>query len=202
MKTFRNANFPSFVFPKYKIMFRLVVLILFFPAALFSQERTFGNGTLPEHLALYDVDESGGLSEEELQILREDRLQRQKRLRNRWDLDRNGKISDQEREAAKTAIRQTIRERRVQRFNEADLDRDGQLTLTEFRNITAVNDADTNSPGLAERLFSNLDSDNNTTVSTREFLLKLDNLPPVSIDEPLVNKHPRSPLGNTATRPR
>ena len=137
------------------------------------------------------------MSEEELQLLQEDRLHRQRRLRNRWDTDKDSKISNAEREAAKAAIRRTIEQRRVKRFNEVDLDRNSQLTLAEFRNITAVSDADANTPGVALRIFTNLDSDKNETVSTREFLLKLDSLPPAVVDTPLTNEHPRRPITNT-----
>jgi Ca2+-binding EF-hand superfamily protein len=180
MKKFRNLNLLPRVSKRNTTMFRLFFALLSLPALATmaaAGERTFGNGTLPEHLAMYDADESGGLSEEELQVLRDDRQQRQRRLRNRWDLDRNGVISASEREAAKAQIRKTIEDRRIQRFNEVDLNRDGQLTLAEFRNIIAVADADTASPGVARRIFDNLDGDRNDTVSTREFLLKLDTLP-------------------------
>ena len=186
-------------------MLRFFLLLLSLPALALAQEpqeRTFGNGTLPEHLALYDADDSGSLSQEELQVLREDRLQRQQRLRNRWDTDRDGKISDQEREAAKITIRNTIEARRLLRFNEVDLDRNGQLTLTEFLNITAVSAADTNTPGVAQRIFTSLDLDKNDTVSAREFLLKLDTLPPEPVDAPLINEHPKTPLPVAPARQR
>lgn len=202
MKNLRNATRASSVFSDHKAMLRILLSLIFLPALAPAGERTFGNGTLPEHFAIYDVDESGGLSEEELQVLQEDRLYRQRRLRNRWDTDKDGKISNAEREAAKAAIRRTIEQRRVRRFNEVDLDRNGQLTLAEFRNITAVSDEDANTPGVALRIFTNLDSDKNETVSTREFLLKLDSLPPAVVDTPLTNEHPRRPIINTPARPR
>jgi hypothetical protein len=201
MKNLRNAMKASNVFLN-KTMLRILSSFVFLPALTWAGERTFGNGTLPEHLAIYDVDGSGGLNEEELQVLQEDRLNRQRRLRNRWDTDKDGKISNAEREAAKAAIRRTIEQRRVKRFNEVDLDRNGQLTLTEFRNITAVSDADTNTPGVALRIFKNLDSDKNEMVSTREFLLKLDSLPPDVVDIPPANEHPKRPITNSPARPR
>lgn len=201
MKNFRNANQLPGVCQNHRIMFRFLLILLALPSLAMAGERTFGNGTLPEHLAIYDADESGGLSEEELQVLREDRVQRQRRLRNRWDLDKNGTISDSEREAAKAKIRKTIEDRRVKRFNEVDLDRNGQLTLAEFSKITAVTQADTRTPGLASRIFSNLDTDKNNTVSTREFLLKLDTLPPAAVDGISPVDHPKSPLPTTPARP-
>ena len=205
MNISRNASSPTSVSQSNKIMLRFFLLLLSLPALALAQEpqeRTFGNGTLPEHLALYDADDSGSLSQEELQVLREDRLQRQQRLRNRWDTDRDGKISDQEREAAKITIRNTIEARRLLRFNEVDLDRNGQLTLTEFLNITAVSAADTNTPGVAQRIFTSLDLDKNDTVSAREFLLKLDTLPPEPVDAPLINEHPKTPLPVAPARQR
>lgn len=202
MKNLRNASRLTNVFPNNQMMVRILLLLLCLPGFAPAGERTFGNGTLPEHLALYDADDSGGLSEEELQVLRDDRLQRQQRLRNRWDLNRDGKISDEEREAAKAAIRQAIEARRVKRFTEVDADRDGQLTFAEFLNITAVTEANRATPGVASRIFANLDSDSNATVSTREFLLKLDTLPPDNVADISPSPHPKSPLPAIPVRPR
>ena len=197
MKLFRNARNLARVSLREHAMIRLLALLIFLPALSQGGERTFGNGTLSEYLSIYDVDNSGGLSEEELQSLRADRKDRQQRLRNRWDLNRDGRISGEEREAAKAAIRRQIEARRLQRFSEVDLNKDRVLSPAEFNQISAVSDANNASPGLASRLFNNLDSDKNGTISTREFLLKLDTLPANSIDgsAPLPQNHTRNPPG-------
>lgn len=39
-------------------------------------------------------------------------------------------------------------------------------------------------------------------VSTREFLLKLDSLPPDVVDIPPTNEHPKRPITNSPARPR
>lgn len=205
MKNLRNATRTSGVSHgnnSASLMLRLLLALLVLPSLAEAGERTFGNGTLPEHLAMYDADDSGGLSEEELHVLREDRLQRQRRLRNRWDLDKDGTISNTEREAAKAQIRKSIEERRIKRFDEVDLNKDGQLTLAEFQRITAVTDADSQTPGVARRIFINLDSDKNNTVSKREFLLKLDTLPPAAVNGESPVVHPKSPLPTSPARPR
>ena len=51
----------------------LFLCLLILPVTGLAQERTFGNGTLSEFLSLYDVDDSGGLSPEELRALSADR---------------------------------------------------------------------------------------------------------------------------------
>jgi len=53
---------------------------------------------------------------------------------------------------------------------------DGEQQLD--KHITAVSEADSRIPGLATRLFFNLDTDRNGRISKQEFLMKLDNLPP------------------------
>ncbi len=192
MKLFRNARNLTCVSLREHAMIRLLALFLFLPALAQAGERTFGNGTLTEYLSIYDIDNSGGLSEEELQTLRADRNNRQQRLRNRWDLNNDGRISEPEREAAKAAIRRQIEERRLQRFSEVDLNKDRVLSPAEFNQIAAVSDANSASPGLASRLFANLDSDKNGTISTREFLLKLDTLPVDTVDGNTPLAHPKT----------
>ena len=51
----------------------LFLCLLILPVTGLAQDRTFGNGTLSEFLSLYDVDDSGGLSPEELKALSADR---------------------------------------------------------------------------------------------------------------------------------
>lgn len=143
-----------------------------------ATKRTFGNGVLSENLAIYDVDDNGSLSVEELQALQADRLNqnRHETLRDRWDLNRDGRIDAREREQAAARIRQIIEERRCRRFNEVDLDSDGFLVLDEFLSISAVASIDLNSPGTGIELFKHLDHDGDRKISKAEFLRSLDRL--------------------------
>ena len=162
--------------------------------------RTFGNGVLPEHLAVYDVNDDGRLSVEEGQALRQDRNTggRLATFRSKWDTNNDGTISPAEREAAKTAIRRIITERRCRRFEEVDSNADDFLSLAEFNAIGAVQAVDTNTPGTADSLFLHLDKDGDNKVSKDEFLRSLDAAPPQAAG---VTPAPPHPQGNTPTSP-
>ena len=175
--TFCNAHSRSRVLISMKHVLALLILIAL-PALSQAQERTFGNGTLPEFLALYDVDNNGSLSTEELQALQADRKSRRSRLQARWDRDGDGKISTTEREEARVAIIQTIETRRSNRFDDVDNDGNGFLSSIEFSRISAVVLAENDSPGLADRIFNNLDIDQDSQVSKAEFLRTLSLTPP------------------------
>ncbi len=170
-----------------------LLALIALPALSQAQERTFGNGTLPEFLALYDVDNSGGLSTEELQALQADRKSRRSRLQARWDSDGDGKISNAEREGARTAIIETIERRRSNRFDDVDNDGNGFLSSEEFGQISAVIVADNDSPGLANQIFNNLDLDQDSQVSKEEFLRTLALVPPER--DPNFKQHPRRSIG-------
>ena len=62
--------------------------------------KVFGNGTLPEFLVKYDLNEDGVLDEEERQAAKDARKNRAKERRALWDTDEDGEISKEEREAA------------------------------------------------------------------------------------------------------
>ncbi|MDA7614943.1 hypothetical protein N9Z77_00370 [Akkermansiaceae bacterium] len=181
----------------------LFLCLLILPVTGLAQERTFGTGTLSEFLSLYDVDDSGGLSPEELKALSADRKNSKKngnngnssknrvaRVKNRWDTDGDGKISHSEREAAKSAIRNQIEARRALRFDEVDNNSDGFLTLAEFNSISAVGEVDEARPGVSEELYYNLDLDDDGKVSKQEFLRKIDSLPVVDPAK-IPKTHPR-----------
>ena len=155
-------------------------------------KRTFGNGVLPEYLAVYDADDSGSLSVEEGQVLRADRAGggRLETFRSKWDANTDGTISDAEREIAKATIRQLIIGRRCRRFEEVDTDEDGFLSTTEFRAIAAVLSVDNTSPGTATDLFNHLDHNNDDAISKAEFLRSLDAAPTQSVDVKPSPVHP------------
>ncbi|MCH1508205.1 MAG: hypothetical protein L7T84_03295, partial [Akkermansiaceae bacterium] len=193
MRTFCNAPRLTLVIQNESPLIMhtyLFLCLLILPVTGLAQDRTFGTGTLSEFLSLYDVDDSGGLSPEELKALSADRKNNGKqrgnssknrvaRVKNRWDTDGDGKISHSEREAAKSAIRNQIEARRALRFDEVDNNSDGFLTLAEFNSISAVSAADEARPGVSNELYYNLDLDNDGKVSKQEFLRKIDSLPVV-----------------------
>ncbi|MBC8148800.1 MAG: EF-hand domain-containing protein [Verrucomicrobiaceae bacterium] len=214
MRTFCNAPRLTLVIQNESPLIMhtyLFLCLLILPVTGLAQERTFGTGTLSEFLSLYDVDDSGGLSPEELKALSADRKNSKKngnngnssknrvaRVKNRWDTDGDGKISHSEREAAKSAIRNQIEARRALRFDEVDNNSDGFLTLAEFNSISAVGEVDEARPGVSEELYYNLDLDDDGKVSKQEFLRKIDSLPvfdPAKIPKthPRLNDMPPAP---------
>lgn len=210
MRTFCNAPRLTLVIQNESPLIMhtyLFLCLLILPVTGLAQERTFGTGTLSEFLSLYDVDDSGGLSPEELKALSADRKNsknsknngkqrgnssknRVARVKNRWDTDGDGKISHSEREAAKSAIRNQIEARRALRFDEVDNNSDGFLTLAEFNSISAVGEVDEARPGVSEELYYNLDLDDDGKVSKQEFLRKIDSLPVVDPAK-IPKTHPR-----------
>lgn len=136
--------------------------------------RTFGNGTLQDHMSVYDADNNQVISVEELQALQADQERIRQRLRNRWDLDHDGRISIVEREAAREQVRVMIRQRRLMRFEGEDADGNDLLSEEEFFGISAVAAATTTNPTLASELFNHLDEDGDGFISKPEFLLGLD----------------------------
>ena len=162
-----------------------------------TKRRTFGNGVLSENIAVYDVDDSGGLSVEEYQTLQADRARqgRHNALRSRWDVNRDGQVDARERTLATQRIRQLIVERRTRRFNEVDRNSDGFLSKEEFLGINAVTAADLDNPGVSEDLFKHLDHNGDQRISQDEFLRSLNTVRPTNPDGPDADPKPRD---NTA----
>ena len=133
-------------------------------------ERTFGDGTLPDHLAVYDVDGDGVLSVEEIQAMKDARHEHRHRWLEQWDTNGDGVIDEEERAAAHEALRQRIEERRTARFNEADTDGDGCLTFEEFSAIPAVIHLAEEHPEAPARIYARLDANHDDCVSLEEFL--------------------------------
>jgi hypothetical protein len=160
------------------------------------QGRTFGNGILSSYAAFYDVDRSGSLSTEELQVLQRDRRLLRTTTRNQWDLDQDGTISSEEAQAARLKIKERIDLTRTTRFDEVDADRTATLTKREFYNITAVATANVASPGVALTLFENLDRNGDNLISRDEFLRRLNEITPVPPVDSGPTQHPRQPVRN------
>ena len=82
---------------KYKrntVIFAALALCAFAWAGAQAGERDFGDGTLPDHLALYDVDGDGVLSVEEIQAMKDARHNRHAEWLEQWvrDLKQTHKI--------------------------------------------------------------------------------------------------------------
>ena len=133
-------------------------------------DRGFGDGTLPDHLAVYDVDGDGVLSVEEIQAMKDARPGRRHGWLEQWDTNEDGVIDEEERAAAHEALRQRIEERRVRHFNEADTDGDGCLTFEEFSAIPAVIALAEEHPEAPARIYARLDANHDDCVSLEEFL--------------------------------
>jgi hypothetical protein len=127
--------------------------------------KSFGDGTLPEFLAKYDVNEDGSIDEEERQAIKEERQAARAGGRAKIDIDGDGKISLDQREL----LRKRIIAKRAEKFTEIAGD-DGVLSLTEMTDLKAFQ----NMP--EERLtslFARLDADNSGEVNLEEFNMRL-----------------------------
>lgn len=134
-----------------------------------ADDKTFGDGTLPEFLQQYDVNEDGKIDEEERQAIKEARKAARDERRAEIDTDGDGEISSEEREAAREAIRERIEAKRAEKFAEL-AGEDGLLSPEEFAAIPALANVD------AERvasLFARLDADESGDVTLEEFNLRL-----------------------------
>lgn len=138
-----------------------------------QQQKRFGDGVcLPSYLAHYDVNNDGVIDEEERQAMEKARDQIRKKLRTDWDADGDGVICDQEREQAKTRLRDMITECRVTRFWEAESDEDADdvLSYEEFVLLPGMAKKVVDSPDTVAAIFDRLDADDSGGVSLEEFL--------------------------------
>lgn len=152
--------------------------------------RPFGTGELPEFLKPFDLDEDGKLSVEERQAyekaMREARAKRPGRL-HPWDTDADGNLSSAEIQAAREAITTKVAEAREKRFNQLDLNEDGELTADELKGIPEITDE------MVARMISHLDKDGSGTISLEEFLSVLrPMLPPLPLPQPLPEPFPKT----------
>lgn len=155
------------------------------PDERIEREFTAGDGVLPEHLAMYDLDKSGGLSVGEYQLmLRERRTQeRQKRALSRWDDNKDGQLDVAERARARRRYQQAIVDRRTKYFRKADISGDDHLSREEFLSIAAVEENDLIKPGTGPEVFRYLDIDKDNHISLKEFLKGVDEVLPVNVED-------------------
>lgn len=136
-------------------------------------DRTFGGGTLPAFLAVYDLNGDGVLSQEERDAMNADRRERHERWVSEWDADGDGTVSPAERDAARTNIQQRVELTREQRFAEADTDHDGFLSFEEFSVIPPVARLAVEHPDAPRAMFDGLDTSDDGKVSLEEFTAHL-----------------------------
>jgi Ca2+-binding EF-hand superfamily protein len=127
--------------------------------------KSFGDGTLPEFLTKYDVNEDGSIDEEERQAIKEERKAARVGRRAKFDTDGNGKLSSDERES----LRKRITAKRVENFT-AIAGEDGLLSLTEMADLKAFQNM---SEERLSSLFARLDADNSSDVTLEEFKMRL-----------------------------
>jgi len=153
-----------------KINQKLVAIIAIMGACpLQADDRSFGDGTLPEFLIPFDVNEDGQIDEEERQAIRDARKAAREQRRAEIDTDGDGEISEEEREAARDEIRANISERRANKFAEI-AGEDGLLSLEELSLVRYLSRASENR---IASLFARLDTDGSGDISLEEFTARL-----------------------------
>ena len=146
--------------------------------------KSFGDGTLPEFLTKYDVNEDGSIDEEERQAIKEERKAARAGRLTRIDTDGDGKISSdergllreqsiagraEERELLRESLRKRIIAKRAEKFNGIAGD-DGLLSLREMTDLKAFQNM---SEERLASLFARLDTDNSGEVTLEEFNMRL-----------------------------
>ncbi|MDC0568879.1 EF-hand domain-containing protein, partial [Akkermansiaceae bacterium] len=142
--------------------------------------KSFGDGTLPEFLTKYDVNEDGSIDEEERQAIKEERKAARAGRLARIDTDGDGKISSDERgllreqsiaerELLRESLRKRIIAKRAEKFTGIAGD-DGLLSLREMTDLKAFQNM---SEERLASLFARLDTDNSGEVTLEEFNMRL-----------------------------
>ncbi|MDA7867873.1 EF-hand domain-containing protein [Akkermansiaceae bacterium] len=127
--------------------------------------KSFGDGTLPDFLQNYDVNQDGVIDEEERQAIKQLRKEARAEQRSAIDADSDGKVSLEERKAAQEAIREKISSKRAIKFSEIAGD-DGLLSYEEFVAMPTLSRI---SKGRVTSIFARLDRDNSGQVTLEEF---------------------------------
>lgn len=146
-------------------------------SAILAQDlsKSFGDGTLPEFLMRYDVNDDGIIDEEERQAIKEERKAARQSRRNS-----GGKMSLKERLAARDSIRERILSKRAKKFAEI-AGEDGVLSLEELSSLPAFKNA---FKERVDSIFARLDSDKSGDVSLEEFNQRLRNHRPSDESHP------------------
>lgn len=144
-----------------------------------DNEKSFGDGTLPEMIAIFDLDGSGDLSTEEKQAMRDARRDARDKGRTdvlaEFDEDGDGRLNKDEKKAAQAALAARIAAKRAQYFLNADTDETGSLTMAEFIAIPSIAKLAERRPQIIEPIFSKLDKDHNDLIELDEFLSRFKN---------------------------
>lgn len=143
-----------------------------------KKEKTFGNGVLPEAIAVYDLNEDGKLDKEEALAMRDaraaaraDRKRPGRTTPGVVDPDDDGDTvpTEEEKFAARDAAKAAIAERRAARFGEVAGD-NGQLELEEFASLPPLKNA---TEERVASVFARLDADEDGHVTLGEFTARL-----------------------------
>ena len=157
-------------------LFTLLALALALVVSSIAQDkgRSFGDGALPQLLVPYDVNQDGKLSEEEYQVMLDERDDRREAARSVWDNDGDGQLSEDELRKAHEENLRLMVEKREQRFQEVDLNDDNKLSREEFARVPGIEALE---PSVVEAVFTRLDDDGDQLVGIWEFLGALENRP-------------------------
>ena len=144
-----------------------------------ENEKSFGDGTLPEIIEVFDLDGSGDLSNEEKQAMREARRSARDKGRTdilaEFDEDGDGKLDKDEKKAAQAALTARIAAKRAQYFLNADTDESESLSMAEFVAIPSIAKLAERRPQIIEPIFKKLDKDKNNLIELDEFLSRFKN---------------------------
>lgn len=134
-----------------------------------ADDRSIGNGTLPEFLQQFDTNNDGRIDEEERQAIREYREKLREERRNSIDTDGDGEISLEEIEAAREVIRQKIEDRRLEQFRKIA----GEDDLIDRSEFSAIPGMERVPNFIFDALFARLDTDGDGQITADEFLARL-----------------------------
>ena len=157
-------------------LFTLLALALALVVSSIAQDkgRSFGDGALPPLLVPYDVNQDGKLSEEEYQVMLDERDDRREAARSAWDNDGDGQLSEEELRKAHEENLRLMVAKREQRFQEVDLNDDNKLSREEFARVPGIEALE---PSVVEAVFTRLDDDGDQLVGIWEFLEALEDRP-------------------------
>jgi Ca2+-binding EF-hand superfamily protein len=146
----------------------LLFLAVIAPSA-FANEKVFGDGSLPDFLKHFDTNSDGVIDEEERQAIRDLRAKLREEKRTSIDLDRDGQISKDEIAIARTALREQIEQRRLEKFSSIA----GEDDLISPEEYTTIPGVSTLPDFIFDAIWSRLDTDGSGDISPDEFLQRL-----------------------------